>query len=329
MTTETGKITRHKSKDPYARIKNSILQNDALSWKARGIMAYVLSLPDDWKIYKSEIQKHSKSDQRASFDSGWKELVAHGYIKTEQYRDEVTNQIGYKYDLFEDPEAGVDFPSAAPPSAANPQLQSTNSVSTDKQTKKEQKNMPDSPAFDSPSFDNFWVSYLRKGSKADALAQWNKLTAEEKVTAYAMIPDYITEMKERVYLKDAQRYLGKKIFNDVKERLANPASKTATTQPEAQNQTQVTLLNPLVDDSQVGYFRDQVNLKHMNLVAVKKLSPEFAKIEIANEYANAHLLNFNDTYKALFPYAEAPNLEKWMQSPHHYVSPLKSNENAC
>jgi hypothetical protein len=45
-----------------------------MSWKARGILIYMLSLPDDWEVHLSEIAKHSEKDGRDSFASGIKEL---------------------------------------------------------------------------------------------------------------------------------------------------------------------------------------------------------------------------------------------------------------
>lgn len=45
------KIIRKDKKDNYTTIDNGYLQNKNLSFKAKGIMTYILSLPDDWVIY--------------------------------------------------------------------------------------------------------------------------------------------------------------------------------------------------------------------------------------------------------------------------------------
>ena len=58
----------------------TFLNDTSLSWKAKGIMAYMLSKPDNWTFYIDELIKHS-TDGKASFRSGFKELQEKGYIK--------------------------------------------------------------------------------------------------------------------------------------------------------------------------------------------------------------------------------------------------------
>lgn len=66
--------------DPYARINKECLQNVNLSWKAKGLLAYMLSLPDDWVFHRDELLKHS-SDGRKSLLSAIRELKNTGYLK--------------------------------------------------------------------------------------------------------------------------------------------------------------------------------------------------------------------------------------------------------
>lgn len=73
-------IHRKKVTDNYSIIHNELLRRTDLSWKAKGIMCYLLSLPSDWIIYLDELVKHA-SDGRDSFRSGWKELQEKGYVK--------------------------------------------------------------------------------------------------------------------------------------------------------------------------------------------------------------------------------------------------------
>ncbi|MGX7059068.1 DnaD domain protein [Vagococcus humatus] len=73
-------IHRKKVTDNYSIIHNELLRRADLSWKAKGIMCYLLSLPSDWIIYLDELVKHA-SDGRDSFRSGWKELQRKGYVK--------------------------------------------------------------------------------------------------------------------------------------------------------------------------------------------------------------------------------------------------------
>ena len=74
------KIIRKDKKDNFTTIDNAYLQNKKLSFKAKGIMTYILSLPDDWVIYIDQLIKTSK-DGEGSFRSGLDELIKAGYIK--------------------------------------------------------------------------------------------------------------------------------------------------------------------------------------------------------------------------------------------------------
>jgi hypothetical protein len=44
--------------NPYVILNKQFLHEPILTAKAKGILAYLLSLPDDWKIYESELIKH-------------------------------------------------------------------------------------------------------------------------------------------------------------------------------------------------------------------------------------------------------------------------------
>jgi len=54
------------------------LRDRHLSWKAKGQLAYIMSLPDDWEIHVSELHTHAR-DGRESTASGLNELHAAGY----------------------------------------------------------------------------------------------------------------------------------------------------------------------------------------------------------------------------------------------------------
>ena len=61
-------------------MNRTALNDTRLSWKAKGIIAYMLSMPDDWTFYISELTKHSADGEKA-FRSGLNELKKHGYVK--------------------------------------------------------------------------------------------------------------------------------------------------------------------------------------------------------------------------------------------------------
>jgi hypothetical protein len=87
--------------NPYVMLNKTFLNDETISWKAKGILAYLLSLPDDWKIYESEIVKHS-SDGISATKAGIKELIDNGYIERKRLR-ESGRFSGYEYTVFEVP----------------------------------------------------------------------------------------------------------------------------------------------------------------------------------------------------------------------------------
>lgn len=94
-------IKRIKKERDFTIVNNEILKRKDLSWKAKGIMAYILSLPDDWKIILEEISKHA-TDGKTSFNSGWKELKKAGYVKNVAVRDKNTKKILYWMTLVDE-----------------------------------------------------------------------------------------------------------------------------------------------------------------------------------------------------------------------------------
>ncbi|MDK9853854.1 DnaD domain protein [Staphylococcus equorum] len=81
--------------------KNFIHDND-ITFKAKGILLYLLSRPDDWQIYESEILKHTK-DGKDSLKSGIRELEKVGYVERTRKRDDKGHLNGYEYLVYEHP----------------------------------------------------------------------------------------------------------------------------------------------------------------------------------------------------------------------------------
>jgi hypothetical protein len=90
------------SQNPYTMVHNGIIRNPALSWKAKGIMLYFLSRPDDWTFYEKEVVRNA-SDGVSAYRAGIKELEAHGYVKRTQVKDDKGKFSHVLYEVFESP----------------------------------------------------------------------------------------------------------------------------------------------------------------------------------------------------------------------------------
>src|SRR5699024_2520098 len=91
MNNKTTFVRVQKNKY-YTTIHNGFLKRKDLSWKAKGIMTYLLSLPDDWVVNLDEIKRNA-TDGESSFRSGWKELVSAGYVSKQPVKDDKTKKI--------------------------------------------------------------------------------------------------------------------------------------------------------------------------------------------------------------------------------------------
>ncbi|OTY16337.1 DNA-binding protein [Bacillus mycoides] len=110
-------IFRVKKDNNYSVINNTGLKDKRLSWKAKGILAYILTLPDDWVFYREELSQHAK-DGINSLRAGMQELKEYGYIKRFPIRDEKNKIVRWETIIYEIPVD--DFPPVENPPAGNP-----------------------------------------------------------------------------------------------------------------------------------------------------------------------------------------------------------------
>ena len=95
---EVIRVIKNKN---YTTISNQLFKNKTISLKAKGLMAYLLSLPSDWDLSINGIVACSKEGRR-SIGNTIKELISAGYIERKQVRDK-GKFIGYDYFVFEQP----------------------------------------------------------------------------------------------------------------------------------------------------------------------------------------------------------------------------------
>jgi hypothetical protein len=100
-----AKTIIRKAKDkqnPYAQIARSAAQDTRLSWKATGLLCYILSLPDDWQIYLKDLAKRKK-DGISATRAALKELASAGYIEKISTRNDKGQFIKHEHLIHESP----------------------------------------------------------------------------------------------------------------------------------------------------------------------------------------------------------------------------------
>jgi hypothetical protein len=94
-------IIRSEKKGNFTIIDNGAFTDSNLSWKAKGILAYLLTKPNNWELIVNDLLNHTTDGKTATY-SGIDELVSQGYIVKHQIRDDFTKQVeGLEYHIFE------------------------------------------------------------------------------------------------------------------------------------------------------------------------------------------------------------------------------------
>lgn len=113
-------IFRQKRTSNFTVVPNEFLHSSNLSFKAKGILSYLLSLPADWELHVSQLATIA-SDGRESVYNGILELVEAKYIWRRPRSG--TEPGGWEYFVYDSPKEQSPFdesPHTENPNAENP-----------------------------------------------------------------------------------------------------------------------------------------------------------------------------------------------------------------
>jgi len=169
-------IIKSKHAGNYTTLPNEIFQS-GLSFEAIGLLAYFLSLPKDWVIYKSQL--HSQLNiGREKLDRMFKELQNYGYVITIK-KHSSNGQLSYDHVVYDKPyndepsmtKPDMELPHTAKPSMANTQLLNTNSNNkqyNNKHTLKDSsENLPSVSKFNAPTKQQVEEYFISNGYKKE------------------------------------------------------------------------------------------------------------------------------------------------------------------
>ena len=95
MFEKLNEVIRVKKRpNGFVMLDRAFLENPNLSWKAKGILAYLLSKPDNWKVIISNLVNNA-TDGKAAVYSGLAELREHGYYEKIPVRDGEGRRISH------------------------------------------------------------------------------------------------------------------------------------------------------------------------------------------------------------------------------------------
>lgn len=222
-------IIRSKRDRNFSIIDNDLIGNSSLSFKARGLLIYMLSKPDDWKFYTTELAKRSSKEGIAAIRTALEEIEKAGYLIRQKKRKNNGKFDGTDWELVDIPTFSpqVDYPHADKPRSDNPTsdnrtLLRTNTTknSLNQELKedicasKNARQLSDSDL--EKEFEEIWKRYPNKKGKTDAFRHykaWRKKSVKNTPEVMNHKLDlYLEYIKRRGFLPEYIMY-GSTWFN--------------------------------------------------------------------------------------------------------------------
>lgn len=169
----TYRVVRHER--DFTQIQNTTLRDERLSFRARGVLAWLLSHIDTWEVSRDQIARNGTEGVTA-IRSAQAELTALGYLERVEARTEA-GTIYYITNVYESPghTAGGLSANGSPASSstANGESHDIEDHLPKDHLEEEQQETPQAPQgvieiVDTYTFDRFWDLYPRKIGKPAA-----------------------------------------------------------------------------------------------------------------------------------------------------------------
>lgn len=100
---QMSNVIRVVKNENYTTLSNYHFKDKRLSWKAKGLLSTMLSLPDNWN-YTIEGLATLSDDGIKATNSGLKELEECGYLIRKQHRDDAGHYGVTEYIIYEQPQ---------------------------------------------------------------------------------------------------------------------------------------------------------------------------------------------------------------------------------
>jgi hypothetical protein len=249
---ERGKKMAKKKQSTYRVIKDKdfsmmhngfLIHDDRLTYKAKGILATILSFPDDWQIFERDLAERSK-DGIDSLQSGISELMQYHYIFRKRTRKENGHWDVYQYWVFEVPNPGFN-PDSDEECTSYTGKSNIGSSSVGKSNILYSINLKE---YDTDSaFELIWSLYPKKVQKGRALKAFKKALKENKKNQdiaqeiFDGVKNYAEYCKARgvdaQYIQHGATYFNNDGWEDVYEIPSQKESKRKSTMPKVDEKT--------------------------------------------------------------------------------------------
>jgi hypothetical protein len=144
----TQTIRRAARRHRFVIVDQAAVEDTRLSWAARGLLAYLLSRPDDWKVLVNDLKKRGNLGRDGIY-ALLRELRSAGYVRFERNRDAQGRMRGGTYIVSEVPAPCPGKPDADSPDMATPRpVQPDALLSTDGHQRTTTTNRPTDTHYD-------------------------------------------------------------------------------------------------------------------------------------------------------------------------------------
>jgi hypothetical protein len=190
----------------FTQIHNAWIRDPNISYKAKGLLTYLLSHEVGYTITIGQIIRES-GDGKQSVRSALEELIKAGYLETQRTTDERGYNAGLAY-FIKDPA----IPKSENPTLDNPTLDNQTALENNltKKTIKQEKPTD-------TGFDTFWNLYPKKVAKADALKAWKQATKKKTADELIELVKVYSESKlpDQQYIPYPASWLNKELYDTV------------------------------------------------------------------------------------------------------------------
>lgn len=162
-------ITRAGSRDRFTVVHNRTIEDDRLSFRALGLLVFVLSKPDNWKTHVNHLAT-THSEGREAVRSALTELETCGYVERRWMRGEGEATPSMHYLVSELPAC----PEIGNPENWAPRNRDAQKPATSNEGSKEVVKTDSQQTLTIDYFAAFWKVYPLKTAKGAARKAWAK-----------------------------------------------------------------------------------------------------------------------------------------------------------
>lgn len=214
----------------FSIVKRTGFNDERLSWKAKGILAYLLTRPDDWQTYLKQLEKASK-DGRESTAKGVKELQDLGYMKKRARKNDEGKFEGWDWFVYGEPD-NVETEIRVSRNSEKPK-DGEAVIDTKKEVTK--KEVTKNNSYGDEYENQIWIPYGRVGNKMQGYRACKKLSKADTAALVASIPKYLKHLRETnsmAYQRHLATYVNNRCWEtdwEAETRRKQPKQASATT----------------------------------------------------------------------------------------------------